>query len=67
MYCGTALKIAADKAADAVDYSNSGQIEWSEFVAAMLPASQELFATALLVAFYISIPITMGTWTNLKS
>lgn len=44
-------KCAADQAADAVDYDNSGQIEWSEFVAAMLPASQELFATALLVAF----------------
>lgn len=44
-------KCAADQAADAVDYGNTGQIEWSEFVAAMLPASQELFATALLVAF----------------
>lgn len=44
-------KCAADLAADAVDFDHSGKIEWSEFVAAMLPASQELFATALLVAF----------------
>lgn len=44
-------KEAAVKAADAADYDNSGKIEWSEFVAAMLPASQELFATALQVAF----------------
>ena len=42
---------AANRAADAADYDGSGKIEWSEFVAAMLPASQELFATALQVAF----------------
>lgn len=44
-------KEAAAKAADAADYDNSGKIEWSEFVAAMLPASQELFATALQISF----------------
>lgn len=42
---------ASNKAADAADYDGSGKIEWSEFVAAMIPASHELFATALQVAF----------------
>lgn len=41
----------AQTAANHADFDNSGVIEWSEFVAAVLPASQELFATALLTAF----------------
>lgn len=41
----------AQTAADQADMDNSGSIEWSEFVAALLPASHELFASALLTAF----------------
>jgi len=41
----------AGKAADAADIDNSGFISWSEFVAALLPASHELFATSLQLAF----------------
>lgn len=41
----------AQAAANHADFDHSGVIEWSEFVAAVLPASQELFATALLTAF----------------
>lgn len=42
---------AATRTADAADYDRDEEIEWSEFVAAMLPASQELFSVALLGAF----------------
>jgi len=42
---------AADRAAQASDFDNNGQIEWSEFVASMLPASHELFAVSLQAAF----------------
>lgn len=41
----------AQTAADQADMDNSGSIEWTEFVAVLLPASHELFATALLTAF----------------
>lgn len=41
----------AQTAADQADMDHSGSIEWTEFVAALLPASHELFATALLTAF----------------
>merc|ERR1712007_1627 len=41
----------AKMAAKAADLSGSGQIEWSEFVAAVLPGSHELFSVALQVAF----------------
>eukprot|EP00811_Abedinium_folium_P000955 NODE_10876_length_1323_cov_6.326923.p1 GENE.NODE_10876_length_1323_cov_6.326923~~NODE_10876_length_1323_cov_6.326923.p1 ORF type:complete len:368 (+),score=139.41 NODE_10876_length_1323_cov_6.326923:163-1104(+) len=41
----------AMRAAKAADFSNTGQIEWSEFVAAVLPGSHELFSVALQVAF----------------
>lgn len=42
---------AAERAAQASDFDNNGVIEWSEFVAAMLPTSHELFAVSLLAAF----------------
>jgi len=42
---------AADRAAQASDFDDDGQIEWSEFVAAMLPACHELFAVSLQGAF----------------
>lgn len=42
---------AAKRTADVADYDHDEEIEWSEFVAAMLPASQELFSVALLSAF----------------
>lgn len=41
----------AAKAAEAADMDGSGQIEWSEFVAALLPASHTLFAAALQGVF----------------
>jgi Ca2+-binding EF-hand superfamily protein len=41
----------ARAAAEAADFDGSGQIEWSEFVAALLPSSAEMFSTGLLVAF----------------
>lgn len=41
----------AKESAQAADYDNSGQIEWSEFIAAMFPASQDLFAKGLQMAF----------------
>jgi len=41
----------ADLAAEAVDLSKSGEIEWSEFVAAVLPSSPEIFTSALDLAF----------------
>jgi len=47
---GVASEVA-ERAAEAADMDNSGRIEWSEFIAAMLPASHELFATALQIAF----------------
>mmetsp|Transcript_68459 Transcript_68459/g.189430 ORF Transcript_68459/g.189430 Transcript_68459/m.189430 type:complete len:361 (-) Transcript_68459:144-1226(-) len=42
---------AADRAAEAADFSGDGCIEWSEFVATCLPASRELFAVSLQLAF----------------
>lgn len=39
------------QAADAADLDGSGQIEWTEFVAALLPASHSLFASALQGVF----------------
>jgi len=44
-------KSDADSAADAVDIDSSGRIEWTEFVAALIPASQELLATSLQIVF----------------
>lgn len=41
----------ADLSAEAVDLSKSGEIEWSEFVAAVLPSSPEIFTSALDLAF----------------
>lgn len=42
---------AAERAAQASDFDENGEIEWSEFVATMLPTSHELFAVSLMVAF----------------
>merc|ERR1712039_202672 len=42
---------AAQRAAHASDFDGNGKIEWSEFVATMLPTSHELFAVSLLAAF----------------
>jgi len=41
----------AEKAAEAADIDRSGMIEWSEFLAAMLPACHELFAECLQRVF----------------
>lgn len=41
----------ANKVVDAVTLNRSGGIEWSEFVAALLPACRELFAAAVHTAF----------------
>eukprot|EP00971_Amphidinium_carterae_P004733 94840-Amphidinium_carterae.1 len=41
----------AASAADAVDIDSSERIEWTEFVAALIPASQELLATSLQIVF----------------
>eukprot|EP00747_Dinoflagellata_sp_TGD_P210155 gnl/TRDRNA2_/TRDRNA2_83473_c1_seq1.p1 gnl/TRDRNA2_/TRDRNA2_83473_c1~~gnl/TRDRNA2_/TRDRNA2_83473_c1_seq1.p1 ORF type:complete len:371 (-),score=52.57 gnl/TRDRNA2_/TRDRNA2_83473_c1_seq1:83-1066(-) len=41
----------AHKVKEAVDIDKSGCIEWSEFVAAMLPCHRELFAAAVQTAF----------------
>jgi len=41
----------AERAAEAADFDGNGQIEWSEFVASCLPASRELFAVSLQIAF----------------
>merc|ERR1712176_1010503 len=42
---------AAQRAVQASDLDENGTIEWSEFVAAMLPTSHELFAVSLMAAF----------------
>uniref|UniRef100_A0A7S4RSE4 non-specific serine/threonine protein kinase n=1 Tax=Alexandrium monilatum TaxID=311494 RepID=A0A7S4RSE4_9DINO len=47
---GVSPKQAA-QAAEAADFDSDGQIEWSEFAALCLPASRELFAVSLQVAF----------------
>lgn len=41
----------AEKVADVADMDRSGMIEWTEFVAAMLPACHELFAELLQSIF----------------
>lgn len=42
---------ASQRTADAADYDHDEEIEWSEFVAAMLPTSHELFGISLQSAF----------------
>jgi len=43
----------AQKVAEVADMDKSGTIEWSEFVAAMLPACHELFAESLQQVFQV--------------
>lgn len=46
-----AAREAAAALIDKYDVDKSGRIEWTEFVAAMLPASDELFSAALRIPF----------------
>lgn len=45
------LREDAEAAVAALDLGRTGRIEWSEFVAALLPASPSLFATGVETAF----------------